>query len=178
MEPFDAREREDRTDVLDWIDDGADLFRRQKPDIPPKHLVSYVVVVDGARRSMLLMEHIAAGLWLPTGGHVEPDEDPYRTAVRELGEELGAKALQVASVADLPLFVTVTQTQGAGIHTDVSLWYVVAGDEKMWLDVDPREFRGYRWMSFDEVLAMDSGMLDPQTHRFVRKLQSKLPQAP
>ncbi|MEU4312510.1 NUDIX domain-containing protein [Nocardia sp. NPDC024068] len=32
---------------------------------------------------------IKAGLWLPPGGHVEPDEHPARTACREVAEELG-----------------------------------------------------------------------------------------
>jgi len=170
--PFDQQEAAHRDDVLAWIDGGGELFRRRKPDVPSKHLVSYVVIVDGARRSVLLMHHRKAGLWLPTGGHVEADEDPYKTAVRELGEELGPRAVQVASVADLPLFVTVTQTVGDGMHTDVSLWYVVAGDEHMWLDPDPREFLGHRWQSLEDILGTDPRELDPHMHRFVAKLQA------
>lgn len=106
VDPLDTRERVDVADVLGWIASGAELFRRAKPDVPDKHLVSYFVVVDRARRSLLLVDHRKAGLWLPTGGHVEPDEDPRETVVRELAEELGSQAAAVASVAALPLFVT------------------------------------------------------------------------
>jgi len=172
--PFDPHEQADVVDVLDWIDDGSELFRRQRPDVPHKHLVSYLAVVDNGRRSILMMDHVKAGLWVPPGGHVEPGEDPHDAAGRELVEELGIKAAQVSTVASLPLFVTVTQTRGAGKHTDVSLWYVVAADERMWLDVDWREFYGHRWMKFDEVLEMDPDATDPEMHRFVRKLKARL----
>ena len=176
IEPYDGREREDRRDVLAWLGSETDVYRRARPDVPEKHLVAYFVLVDHARGSVLLVHHARAGLWLPTGGHVEPDEDPHETVRRELAEELGPRAQMVASVASVPLFVTVTSTRGSGEHTDVSLWYVVAGDERMWIDPDPREFMGHRWQSFDDVLATDIEELDPEMHRFVRKLKDRLRQ--
>ena len=172
--PFDPREQADVVDVLDWIDDGSELFRRQSPDVPYKHLVSYLAVVDNARRSMLMMDHVKAGLWVPPGGHVWPDEDPFDAAERELVEELGVKAARVSTIANLPLFVTVTQTRGPGTHTDVSLWYVVAADERMWLDVDRGEFNGHKWLRFDDVFEMDQDATDPELPRFLRKLQARL----
>ncbi len=174
IEPVDEVERIAVRRVLDWVESGAELYRRAKPDIPLQHLVSYFVLVDRTRKSLLLMDHIKAGLWLPTGGHVEPDEDPHDTVIRELDEELGPRAALVASVAAVPLFVTVNRTRGQGPHTDVSLWYVVSGDANMWLDPDPREFAGHKWMSFAEVLATDISQLDPGMHRFVTKLQGRL----
>ncbi len=72
-----------------WIASGVQIFRTAKPDVPPKHLVAYFALVDPAPRSMLLVDHRNAGLWLPTGGHVEPDEDLAATVTREAREELG-----------------------------------------------------------------------------------------
>jgi len=46
IEPFDAIENAHRADVLAWIDPGVELCRTQKPAIPPKHLVSFFVLVD------------------------------------------------------------------------------------------------------------------------------------
>jgi 8-oxo-dGTP pyrophosphatase MutT (NUDIX family) len=169
--PFDERERVTIKEVLAWIDADVGLFRAQAPD---KHLVSYFVLVDEARRSLLLVHHKKAGLWVPTGGHVEINEGPREAALRELAEELGPRAAAVASVASMPLFVTSQLTRGAGAHIDVSLWYVVAADVRMWLDPDPREFFGHRWATFEEVLAMDLDGLDPALHRFVRKLEGRL----
>jgi hypothetical protein len=42
IEPFDAFENADRTDALDWIDSGAQLFRTQKPATPPKHHLAHL----------------------------------------------------------------------------------------------------------------------------------------
>jgi 8-oxo-dGTP pyrophosphatase MutT (NUDIX family) len=174
IEPFDGREAADIADVLAWIDSGAEVYRRERPDVLAKHLVSYVVVVDQVRASVLLLHHVKADLWVPAGGHVEVGEDPHEAAERELVEELGPRAGLVATVASLPLFVTVTKTRGLGSHTDVSLWYVVAGDERMWIDPDPREFRAQRWQRYDSVLATDIDELDPEMHRFIGKLQGRV----
>lgn len=174
IDPYDEQERAVIARVTQWIDEGRPLFRTQRPDVPPEHLVSYFVLVDHTRRSLLLVNHAKAGLWLPTGGHVEPGEDPRGTVLREMAEELGPKAAMVASVAMMPLFITATPTRGEGRHVDISLWYVVAGDERMWLDPDPREFTAHRWQSFDSVLATDDAELDPELHRFVGKLKSRL----
>jgi 8-oxo-dGTP pyrophosphatase MutT (NUDIX family) len=174
IEPFDEGERDVVERVLGWIDEGRELYRTASPDVPPEHLVSYFVLVDHPRRSVLLVDHIKAGLWLPTGGHVEPGEDPRGTVLREIAEELGSRAATVASVAMMPLFITAGKTRGQGAHTDISLWYVVAADENMWLDPDPREFRGHRWQTLDSVLDTDIDELDPHMHRFVRKLQSRM----
>jgi 8-oxo-dGTP diphosphatase len=92
-------------DALARVDSGAELFRVAKPATPPKHLVSYFVVVDGDH--VLLVDHKNARLWLPSGGHVEPDEHPRTTVLRELREELGFTA---AHAIEAPLMITCTTT--------------------------------------------------------------------
>ena len=123
--PADDVEAHHRQEVLRWLRSTDDVYRRVKPATPLRHLVSYVVPIDPADGSVLLVDHINAGLWLPPGGHVEPDEHPADTARREAQEELG---VVVADVEERPVFVTVTETVGidAG-HTDVSLWFLIKG---------------------------------------------------
>ena len=174
LTPIDDLEATHQRDVLAWIDSGAPLFRVAKPDKPPKHLVSYFVVFDEAHSSLLLIDHIKAGLWLPTGGHVEPDEDPRQTVVREAEEELGLAADFSTPFGDTPLFITTTVTRGQNEHTDVSLWYVIRGNRHESLTFDTREMRGYQWHTLPAVLAMDITRLDPHMHRFVCKLQGQL----
>jgi 8-oxo-dGTP diphosphatase len=120
----------------------------------------------------LLVDHINAGLWLPPGGHIEPDEDPVDTARREAREELGIDAVFAIS-PPRPLFVTVKVTGGldAG-HTDVSLWLVLIGEQSMALTPDPGEFNDVRWWSLDDVLVEPAGQFDPNFGRFVAKLRA------
>ncbi len=46
-----------------------------------------VFVID--RDHVLLHRHLKLGLWLPPGGHIEPNELPDAAAVREVQEEAG-----------------------------------------------------------------------------------------
>ena len=163
IQPLDALEQESKLSVLAWIDSGAELCRLKKPATPPKHLISYCAVVDGDH--ILLVDHINAGLWLPTGGHVDPGEHPGDTALREAREEL---SIEGEFLKEGPVFVTVTETVGktAG-HTDVSLWYVLRGDRMADLVFDDSEFHEIRWFHKNDV-PLDR--TDKQMSRFLKKL--------
>ncbi|HEY6640962.1 NUDIX domain-containing protein [Povalibacter sp.] len=166
IEPFDALERAHREDVLAWIESDAELCRIQKPATPPKHLVSYFVLVD--QDHILLVDHKNAQLWLPTGGHVEPGEHPRATVVRELREELG---LELSEALEAPLMLTISETVGiTSGHIDVSLWYVIDADRRIGLELDREEFHGARWFLFSEAPVARS---DPHLSRFLVKLALK-----
>lgn len=163
--PFDDLEQVHVKDALAWVDSGSELFRVAKPATPPKHLVSYFAVVDAEH--ILLVDHKDAGLWLPSGGHVEPGEHPRATVERELQEELGFAS---EHSIDAPLMVTCTTTVGVSAgHTDVSLWYVVQRDSGRSLKIDQNEFESARWFRFAEIPV---GRCDPNLGRFVAKLRS------
>ncbi len=172
IDPFDSLEEDHQQDVIAWIKSGAEIFRIEKPDKPAKHLVSYFVAIDIENTSILLVDHIKSGRWLPTGGHVEKDEDPKATVQREALEELG---IQAEFISENPFFLTVTVTVGktAG-HTDVSLWYLIQGSIDDYFQCDDQEFNGYRWFSFDEVHNNTSLPFDPHMDRFTKKLEAFL----
>ena len=165
LAPGDDLEAAHRSDTLRWLESTDDVFRRVQPDVPARHLVSYVLLVDPDDGAVLLADHIRAGLWLPPGGHVEPGEHPAAAAGREAGEELGIAA-EFAS----PSFLTVTRTRGhRGVHEDVSLWFLLRGSRRTRLRPDPREFRSVRWWTPGELRAEDAGRFDPHLGRFLAK---------
>jgi 8-oxo-dGTP diphosphatase len=174
IKPLDGLERQHKEDVLAWIRSDAPLFRVSKPDNPPKHLVSYFVVYDAHSARLMLVDHVTAGLWLPTGGHLFINEDPRTAVDREADEELQIKARFDTVFGQDPLFVTVTETKGAGRHTDVSLWYVISGKDTDIFVYDKREIHRCKWFSLQEVFDTDISELDPQMHRFVQKMQQVL----
>jgi 8-oxo-dGTP diphosphatase len=171
--PFDALESDHRADTLHWLEQTDDVFRRTKPATPARHLVSYVVVLDHHTFDVLLVDHVNSGLFLPPGGHVEPDEHPVAAARRECREELGIE-VTFADGGDQPAFVTVTTTVGldAG-HTDVSLWFVSSGSRGMRVTLDEVEFLGVRWWSLEEVASADATTFDPHFGRFLAKMQGQ-----
>lgn len=170
VNPFDELEKEHIKNALAWIGSGEEIFRIQKPDIPPKHLVSYFVLIDPIAKKLLLLDHIKAELWLPSGGHVEKNEHPKKAVEREIREELNREA--VFLLLD-PFFITQTITVGktAG-HTDVSLWYILQGDSGQSVEYEKQEFNGYEWFDYEEILNEPVSRFDPQMHRFTRKLLS------
>lgn len=162
--PLDGLEEKTRADALAWIDSGVELCRIEKPATPNKHLVSYFVIVDGDH--VLLVDHINAQRWLPTGGHVEPGEHPRTTVLREVDEELG---LEGEFLMEGPLLITSTMTVGktAG-HTDVSLWYVLKGKRGQDMVYDDSEFHEVKWFHKD---ALPVHRTDPHMERFIAKLE-------
>ncbi len=168
LTPLDNREQTDITDAINWVKSDAQLYRIQKPDVPPKHLVSYFAVVDPIHKTMLLQDHLLAKLWVPAGGHVDPDEDPAETVRRECEEELGIAAKFLGEVT--PHFITVTRTNGQGKHTDVSLWYVLQANDETPLTVEEGKFAEVRWWKIDDILASPISQFDPELHRFITKI--------
>lgn len=172
--PLDDLERYHRDDALAWLSETTDVFRRTTaPVAPVKHLVSYFLLVDADEGAFLLGDHRKAGLWLPSGGHVEPGEDPVDTVRRECVEELGVEANFDKRTGDRPVFITVTQTRPSRLeqHTDVSLWFVLAHSRRETLQPDPREYRSVRWWTVDDFRAADPEEFDPHQGRLLDKLQ-------
>jgi 8-oxo-dGTP diphosphatase len=171
IDSCDDTEREHVRDTVQWIHSGVPIYRIAKPDNPPKHLVVYFVVLDLVARSILLVNHRSAQKWLPTGGHVELNEDPIETVKREMLEELGVPARFSRYTNHTPLFLTTTQTVGltAG-HTDVTLWYVLEASIADSFAFDKNEFSEIRWFAFEEILDREIAIFDPHMQRFVRKL--------
>jgi 8-oxo-dGTP diphosphatase len=171
--PVDSAETEHQLDVLRWLDSTDGIFRTAKPATPPKHLVSYCVLVDTDNQGVLLVDHRDAQRWLPTGGHVEVDENPVDTATREILEELGVEPTFHRSIGAKPLMVTVTRTQGRSEpHTDVSLWFVFDGSPKDVLTPDEAKFVDAKWWAFDDVLDDRPMAFDPHLPRFISQLRA------
>ena len=166
IDPADDLALEHSRRALAWLDATDDIFRRVKPDIPSPHLVSYFLLVDREAGSVLLCDHRLSGLWLPTGGHVEPDEHPAETVRREVVEELGVTAQPDAMTGDRPFFLTMTETRGdLGRHVDVSLWFALAGRVGQPLRPDPREFVQVRWWTCAELRDADLARFEPHLLR-------------
>ncbi len=168
IKPLDALEAEHISNAIEWINSGVEIFRIEKPATPPKHLVSYFVLIDPEKKKIMLVDHIKAGLWLPAGGHVEKDEHPNTTVEREIQEELFMSA---DFISTNPFFITQTITNAKTLsHTDVSLWYLLKADSTREIRFDPGEFNGYKWFDYEEILNGDIAKFDPHMHRFTKKL--------
>jgi 8-oxo-dGTP diphosphatase len=165
--PFDNLGHEHRDATLCWLAGTDDIYRRAKPRTPSPHLVSYFLLVDRPASSVLLCDHRLSGLWLPTGGHVEPGEHPTDTVRREAGEELGIEAQPDPVFGDRPFLLTVTETAEPPEvrHTDVSLWFALSGQVGQRLWPDEREFVEVRWWTASELRGIELDRFEPHLMR-------------
>lgn len=173
--PYDDLERSHINDAEAWLSATTDVFRRTtSPVWPAKHLVSYFLIVDGDEGAFLLGDHRKSGLWLPSGGHVEPGESPLDTVRRECVEELGIRARFHEATGEQPVFITVTRTRSSrpDPHTDVSLWFVLIHSRHAALRPDQREYRSVKWWTTDEFARADAARFDPHQRRMLDKLRS------
>jgi len=167
IKPTDDLGHEHSRNALSWLAGTDDIFRRVKPLTPSPHLVSYFLLVDRPAESVLLCDHRLSGLWLPTGGHVEPGEHPLDTVRREAIEELGVAAQLDGAFGDRPFFLTMTETVGppAMRHVDVSLWFALAGRAGQPLHPDRHEFVQVRWWTVAELRRADLDRFEPHLMR-------------
>lgn len=172
--PLDEHEAQDKVTTLRWVQSGAPLFRIARPATPDKHLCVYFALFDEARRSVLLVDHVKAGLWLFPGGHVDDGEDPRTTVLREAAEELEIEGAFHPRFGGKPLFLTVTRTRGEHSHTDVSFWFVLTADQDMRIAVDRREANEVRWFALDDPAEWAHDRFDPHMTRFRHKLLARL----
>jgi hypothetical protein len=76
--------------------------------------------------------------------------------------------------SDDPFFLTVTRTRGEHSHTDVSFWFVLAADQGMRIEADPRGANGVRWFALDDPAEWAHDRFDPHMARFRDKLLARL----
>ena len=97
-----------------------------------RHLTATGFVVVGDR--VLLHWHRKNRLWLPFGGHIEPNEDPVQTVLREIEEESGLRtelltAAASYGISNLPvvappeIILLEPTTDGVTEHEHIDLIY-------------------------------------------------------
>lgn len=104
-------------------------------------------------RKVLLHRHKKLGLWLPPGGHVEPNETPDAAAVREVEEEAGIRVELVGERAvDAPGPLQLIRPRG------VQLEVIAPGHEHIDLVYLARPLEPYEGRLAGEFAGEDHGL--------------------
>ena len=124
-----------------------------------RHFTVSGFVVDDRRT--LLHWHRKNGMWLPPGGHIDPDEDPVQAVVREVREETGIACEVAQHVAPLsfeapaqiaPPYAILMEDIAEGPHQHIDLVYFLrpaAG-----VPASPRE--GFVWVGEEQLRTGDA----------------------
>jgi ADP-ribose pyrophosphatase YjhB (NUDIX family) len=134
--------------------------------------VATFVIHEG---KVLLLWHEKLQMWLPPGGHVEPNELPDEAAVREVLEETGIPVtlLSQPTLPPLPGPRQLARPEGVQLelihpgHEHIDLIYFArpADPEKVTPTID-REVRQVGWYSLAEAEALP---LTEEVRAWVRK---------
>lgn len=126
----------------------------------------YVINAEATR--MLMIFHRGLQRWLPPGGHVEPDEFPGDTALREVLEETGLRAqhageprfdlkLNERTESQLPTPFSmaaqlIPESSKDIEHIHMDLMYLLTAEDHDPTEVTEAEIEGAAWFSRSEVL--------------------------
>jgi len=108
---------------------------------------------------VLLLLHSTKGLWLPPGGHVEPDEAPAAAAVREVYEETGLRVVITSPVrphgvpegAPRPEASLEIEVEPGHVHLDLAYFAALAAGEDAAAIRPNEEAHALHWWSRQEL---------------------------
>lgn len=88
-----------------------------------KHFTASALIVDNGK--VLLVHHKKLGVWLGPGGHVEKNETPEQTVIREVKEETG---LDVDVIGDKDNNLSDADTDVSSLHSPYVILCELIGD--------------------------------------------------
>jgi 8-oxo-dGTP pyrophosphatase MutT (NUDIX family) len=120
-------------------------------------------VVHDDRGRVLLVRHNKYGRWMCPGGHVDPDELPHDTALREVQEETGLRVRLLPNAERrelgderarvLPTPFCVLEEQVASGNAYIDLVYRCQATDDTAPRPDGVETAEVRWFTADEIAA-------------------------
>jgi len=114
------------------------------------HISTFFLPISIKDRSIYLVDHIKAKIWIPPGGHIEIDELPIETVRREFWEELNHR-LTTEEVRLFDLSITAIDRPWMNCITHYDFWYLVKV-EKIPFKFLKKEFYQGGWFNFNEGL--------------------------
>ena len=112
--------------------------------------------------TVLLIEHVKLGWWMPPGGHIDPNEDPVQAILREVLEETGLDcaiispdvfAHDAVQVLPAPFTILVEDVpEGGQTVQHIDCIYVLRpASDPAALAAQAGEVQGVRWVPVSQV---------------------------
>jgi 8-oxo-dGTP pyrophosphatase MutT (NUDIX family) len=116
------------------------------------HMCAFFVPVHLESQSVFIGHHVKADMWIPPGGHIEPEEMLEDTVRREFEEELGVFLESEPITLFAVTVVDLEPKPGKKCKRHWDWWHMVSVPEKTEYDYDRREFFEATWLVLNEAL--------------------------
>lgn len=126
------------------------------------------LVMNLDHSKMLMVYHKKLGKWVAPGGHIEPDETPIETVIREVKEETGLDAfvMDCSSInlcpkrgseyqLETPYVVFceyIPQHGTAEAHQHIDFVYLCEADENATIKQQEAEVKEVKWLTPEQVI--------------------------
>lgn len=124
----------------------------------PGHITTSAIILSPDLKQVLLIDHISIGRWLQPGGHYEPSQYFYQSALREAVEETGVVGLSLHPWhhGDVPFVIDTHDVPGKKLrheqdHVHHDLQYLFLADPSPRLTPQQEEVHRAEWKPFDEL---------------------------
>ena len=168
--PYNEQEEKDRDEILRWLDDEADIFKRRNA---AAHMTASAWVTDQTCTRLLMAYHNIYRSWSWLGGHADGDTNLLRVALREVTEE--SSVTDVHPLLETPFSVEILTVDGhekhghyVSSHLHLNVTYLLEADSRSVLASNPEENSAVGWFPLDEAVSMSS------EHWFRERIYSKL----
>ena len=168
--PYNEQEEKDRDEILRWLDDDADIFKRRNA---AAHMTASAWVTDQTCTRILMAYHNIYRSWSWLGGHADGDTNLLRVALREVTEE--SSVTDVHPLLETPFSVEILTVDGhekrghyVSSHLHLNVTYLLEADSRSVLASNPEENSAVCWFQLDEAVSMSS------EHWFRERIYSKL----
>ena len=119
-----------------------------------RHFCASAFVVDPLTKKILLVFHPKFRKWVQPGGHIEPDEFPEETVMREVYEETGYKIELIGEhfprEDDLVKPLGIQKNRGSNGESHIDIIYAAKPLNHVKREAD-EEIISYRWFTREEL---------------------------
>lgn len=143
--------------------------KRLKHDQVLDHFCVGGILINRSKHQVLLGRHIKSDHWLGPGGHIEPNESPIITIIRECQEEIGYKMKH-------PILYNFIHFHNVGKQTckeHYDFFFIEFIEDLPIFTFDHGEFTQLKWFSFEDSLKQK---LFPQYRALLHKLYDQIRQ--
>ena len=157
-QPWNRQEKQDKEELLRYMQQGEDLFPRENTQA---HWTASAWVVDPGRTKVLMAYHKLYDSWAWLGGHADGEQDLLAVAVREVREESGLRTVrpvteEIYSLEILPVSGHEKKGRYVPAHLHLNLTFLLEADPAEPLRVKPDENSAVAWFSPEEAVAASS----------------------